>query len=60
MLQQLGISSVRLMTNNPEKVTELEKYGIAVTDRVPLILEANQHNKAYLDTKRDKTGHLLD
>ena len=60
MLQQLGISSVRIMTNNPEKVTELEKYGIAVTDRVPLILEANQHNKAYLDTKRDKTGHLLD
>lgn len=60
MLQQLGVSAVKLMTNNPEKVTELEKYGVSVTSRVPLILKANKHNKAYLDTKRDKTGHLLD
>ena len=60
MLGQLGISAVQLMTNNPDKVAQLSKFGIDVPKRVPLILEANPHNAAYLATKRDKTGHLLD
>lgn len=60
MLTLLNISAVQLMTNNPDKVSQLGKYGIEVTKRVPLILEANPHNEAYLAAKRDKTGHLLD
>ena len=60
MLRQLGISAVQLMTNNPDKVSQLGKFGIDVQKRVPLALEANPHNAAYLATKRDKTGHLLD
>lgn len=60
MLQQLGVKSVKLMTNNPEKVSQLEAFGIEVVNRVPLILETNPHNEAYLATKRDRTGHLLD
>ena len=60
MLKQLGIPAVQLMTNNPDKVAQLSKFGIDVQKRVPLILEANPHNAAYLATKRDKTGHLLD
>ena len=60
MLGQLGISAVQLMTNNPDKVSQLGKFGIDVQKRVPLALESNPHNAAYLATKRDKTGHLLD
>ena len=60
MLRQLGISAVQLMTNNPDKVSQLGKFGIDVQKRVPLALKANLHNAAYLATKRDKTGHLLD
>ncbi|MGC6516932.1 MAG: GTP cyclohydrolase II [Candidatus Puniceispirillaceae bacterium] len=60
MLQQLGVRSVRLMTNNPDKVSQLQQYGINVTERVPLILASNPHNEAYMATKRDRTGHLLD
>lgn len=60
MLQQLGIQDVQLMTNNPDKVAQLGKYGITVSRIVPLTLESNPHNEAYLATKRDKTGHLID
>ena len=60
MLRQFGISAVQLMTNNPDKVAQLGKFGIDVQKRVPLSLEANPHNADYLATKRDKTGHLLD
>ena len=60
MLRQLGISAVQLMTNNPDKVSQLGKFGIDVQKRVPLALKANPNNAAYLATKRDKTGHLLD
>ena len=60
MLGQLDISSIKLLTNNPDKMAQLAKFGITVTERVPLALDANPHNKAYLDAKRDKTGHLLD
>jgi GTP cyclohydrolase II len=59
MLDLLGIGGVRLLTNNPNKVAGLEKAGIKVTERLPIILPANPHNEKYLATKRDRTGHQL-
>jgi GTP cyclohydrolase II len=59
MLQLLGVHAIRLMTNNPAKVAALEEVGVTVTQRVPHQLPPNPHNARYLDTKRDRTGHLL-
>jgi len=59
ILKTLGFSSVRLMTNNPKKVAMMEHTGIVVTERVPLKVGENVHNKAYLATKARKSGHLL-
>lgn len=59
MLELLGARSIRLMTNNPKKVTALEAAGITVNERVPHQLPDNPHNARYLATKRDKSGHLL-
>ena len=59
ILKHLGYSSVRLMTNNPRKVKSLTAYGIDVVERVPLEMNANKFNKAYLRTKRDKLGHYI-
>jgi GTP cyclohydrolase II len=59
MLDLLAIPAVRLMTNNPEKVTRLSAAGITVTERLPLALPTNPHNHRYLATKRDRTGHQL-
>lgn len=59
MLALLGQLSVRLMTNNPLKVSGLEAAGVAVVERVPHKLGENPHNSAYLATKRDRTGHVL-
>ena len=60
MLKDLGVESVRLMTNNPAKVTALEALGVTVTDRVPHEVQAGAHNRDYLAAKKDKMGHLLD
>jgi GTP cyclohydrolase II len=57
MLKLLGQRSIRLLTNNPEKVATLEASGITVVERVPHHLPPNPHNERYLDTKRDRTGH---
>ncbi|MFD1610653.1 GTP cyclohydrolase II [Sphingomonas tabacisoli] len=59
MLELLGQRRIRLLTNNPMKVAELEKAGIEVTERVPHRVAANPHNEKYLATKRDRTGHQL-
>ena len=59
ILKDLGVSTVRLMTNNPDKVTNLQEYGITVAERVPLTPHPNDHNLAYLLTKRDRMGHVL-
>ncbi|HET7385964.1 MAG TPA: bifunctional 3,4-dihydroxy-2-butanone-4-phosphate synthase/GTP cyclohydrolase II [Nocardioidaceae bacterium] len=59
VLRDLGVVSVRLMTNNPAKTTSLQDYGIPVTERVPLTPHPNDHNIAYLLTKRDRMGHEL-
>ena len=59
MLVLLGIPAIRLMTNNPAKVEALAAAGVTVTERVPHQLPPNPHNARYLDTKRDRTGHIL-
>jgi len=59
MLALLGVHAIRLMTNNPAKVAALEAEGVEVAERVPHSLPPNPHNARYLDTKRDRTGHLL-
>ncbi len=59
MLHDLGVRQVRLLTNNPAKIVGLERYGIAVVERVPLQVSPNPANLQYLRTKREKMGHLL-
>ena len=59
MLALLGVGAIRLMTNNPAKVAALEAEGVTVAERVPHALPGNPHNIRYLDTKRDRSGHLL-
>jgi GTP cyclohydrolase II len=59
MLRQLGITRVRLLTNNPDKVAALTRCGIAVVERVPHVIPANGHNKRYLQTKATRSGHIL-
>jgi len=59
MLNDLGVTKIRLITNNPRKIAGLKGYGIEVVDRVPLLIEANDYNSVYLATKAEKLGHLL-
>jgi 3,4-dihydroxy 2-butanone 4-phosphate synthase / GTP cyclohydrolase II len=60
ILKDLGIRSIKLLTNNPEKVISLQKEGIDIQDRIPLMIEPNEENEEYLRVKRDLMGHLLD
>ncbi|MBI5229661.1 GTP cyclohydrolase II [Candidatus Micrarchaeota archaeon] len=60
ILKDLGVHSVRLLTNNPLKVAGLEKHGIRVSERVPLQTPSTQENRRYLRTKKQKLGHLLE
>jgi GTP cyclohydrolase II len=60
MLMSLKIRSVRLITNNPKKIQQLTDYGIKVTDRIPHVMEPNQYNRFYLETKASKSGHMID
>jgi 3,4-dihydroxy 2-butanone 4-phosphate synthase / GTP cyclohydrolase II len=59
ILSDLGLSSIRILTNNPKKIRGLEGYGLSVTDQVPIVHAANPHNEAYLRAKRDRLGHSL-
>ncbi len=59
ILVDLGIHKLRLMTNNPCKIAGLEGYGLEIVERVPIVIPANAHDKRYLDTKREKMGHIL-
>jgi GTP cyclohydrolase II len=59
MLDLMGVSAIRLLTNNPAKVSALEEQGVAVAERVAHSLPTNPHNVRYLATKRDRAGHLL-
>jgi len=60
ILLYLGVRRVRLLSNNPEKIAALENAGIEVVERVPCIVEAHTSNTGYLQTKKEKMGHLLD
>ncbi|WP_139416676.1 GTP cyclohydrolase II [Agromyces laixinhei] len=60
ILTDLGVSRVRLLTNNPEKVRQLEAHGIAVSERLPLVVGVGIGNTGYLDTKRHRMGHTID
>ena len=59
ILQMMGLQSIRLLTNNPEKIEELSSFGISVIERIPLEMIWNPENTKYLQTKRDKFHHLL-
>jgi len=59
ILLDLGVREVRLMTNNPDKVRQLGKYGLTVVERVPVEVTPGKANRGYLNTKRTKFGHLL-
>jgi 3,4-dihydroxy 2-butanone 4-phosphate synthase/GTP cyclohydrolase II len=59
ILRDLGLSSIRVMTNNPRKLVGLEGYGLEIVERVPLVTDPNRNNRGYLQVKRDKLGHLL-
>lgn len=59
ILSDLGLSSIRLLTNNPRKVVGLEGYGLHITETVPIEIEPNEHNQDYLQTKVEKLGHNL-
>lgn len=59
MLKHLGISSLRLMTNNPRKISAMQGMQIRVEEHIPLIIERNQYNERYLSTKVSKLGHLM-
>jgi len=60
ILVDLGITTMRLMTNNPTKLGGLEGFGVEIVERVPLEIEPNPHNEHYLRTKRERMGHLLE
>ena len=60
MLMSLKINSVKLITNNPKKIQQLTEYGIKVSGRIPHIMQPNEHNLFYLQTKAAKSGHWID
>ncbi len=60
ILRDLGLRQIRILTNNPKKISRLEVYGLDVTEQLPIQIKPNPHNRRYLQTKRDKLGHLLD
>jgi 3,4-dihydroxy 2-butanone 4-phosphate synthase/GTP cyclohydrolase II len=58
-LEDIGIKKIKLLTNNPVKISGLSGYGIEIVERVPIEVAANVHSKKYLDAKKEKMGHLL-
>jgi 3,4-dihydroxy 2-butanone 4-phosphate synthase/GTP cyclohydrolase II len=59
ILVDLGLTSIRILTNNPKKIRGLEGYGLSVTEQVPIVHAPNPHNERYLETKRDRMGHTI-
>ncbi len=59
ILLDLGLSAIRVLTNNPMKLVGLEGYGLEIVERVPIVMTPSDENRSYLDVKRDKLGHLL-
>lgn len=59
MLESLGVASIQLITNNPNKMRQLAEHGVSVTRRIPHVMPANEHNRFYLETKERRQGHYL-
>ena len=59
ILHNLGLSTIRLLTNNPQKISGLEGNGLKVTKRIPIVIKPNENNRRYLETKKQKLKHLL-
>jgi len=59
-LADLGVKEMRIITNNPRKIFGLEGYGLKIVDRVPMQTPSTQFNRAYMQTKRSKLGHMLE
>jgi 3,4-dihydroxy 2-butanone 4-phosphate synthase/GTP cyclohydrolase II len=55
----MGITKIKLISNNPRKRAGITGYGLEIVDTVPIEIESNKHNKKYLETKRDKLGHSI-
>jgi len=60
ILADLGLSTIKLLTNNPKKIEGLEKYGLEIIERVPIVIKPNKINKRYLQVKKQKLGHYLE
>ncbi|MBW5390597.1 bifunctional 3,4-dihydroxy-2-butanone-4-phosphate synthase/GTP cyclohydrolase II [Brachyspira hampsonii] len=60
MLKKLGVKSIKIMTNNPDKIKYLNNYGLEIKDRVPIQIEASEYDAFYLKTKKERMGHILD
>lgn len=60
ILADLGLTTIKLLTNNPRKIEGLEKYGLSIVERVPIIIKPHKLNKKYLKTKQEKLGHYLE
>ena len=59
ILRDLGLRKIRILTNNPKKILGIEGYGLQIVEEVPIRIEPNEHNRKYLQTKKDKMGHTL-
>lgn len=59
ILSDLGLTTIRLMTNNPKKVISISGYGLSITEQIPIEVSPNKHNRQYLKTKKEKMGHTL-
>src|SRR3989338_5505690 len=60
ILADLGLSTIRLLTNNPKKIEGLENYGLKIVERIPIQVQITKDNKKYLETKKEKLGHMFD
>lgn len=59
MLKSLGIKSLKLMTNNPDKIEQLEEFGIEISERVPIVIKPGEFNRRYYEIKKEKMRHLF-